>query len=115
MEIELCAAEANREVAVLRLSGRLDVIAAETYGPRIVSEVKQAEAGLILDLDAVDFISSAGLRAILLAHDEAKAADKPLAVIRAQPPVYKIFKIASLDRVLKFFEDEADALQALWP
>ena len=115
MEIELCAAEANRDVAILRLSGHLDVAATETQGSEIVDAAVQCKAGLILDLHAVDFVSSAGLRVILLAREKAESAGKPLAVICAQPSVYKIFKIASLDKAIRFFEDEADALQALWP
>jgi hypothetical protein len=36
-------------------------------------------------------------------------------VVGAQPPIYKIFKIAALDKVFRFFEEEGEAVRVLWP
>lgn len=109
MNIDVCGGGANEEVRIVRLSGRL----VEALKPKMLAAVAESKAGVIFDLDKVDFISSAGLRVILAARQEAESGGKPLALVGARPSIYKIFKIAVLDKVFQFFGDEADALQAL--
>jgi len=47
-------------------------------------------------------------------HVTFEYAGKPMAFIRAQPLVYKIFKVSALDAMFPFFDDEAQAIQTLW-
>ncbi|MCR5725181.1 MAG: STAS domain-containing protein [Treponema sp.] len=57
----------NGEVTELVVSGRLDTATA----PQLEKAVKEAVKGikqLILNLGAIDYISSAGLRVVLVAH-----------------------------------------------
>ena len=37
-----------------------------------------------------------------------------MALVRAQPSVYKIFKVSALDAMFRFFDNEAEAIQTLW-
>ncbi|MEW6356534.1 MAG: STAS domain-containing protein [Planctomycetota bacterium] len=113
MDIQLCDAETNPDLKIMRLSGRLDVIGAQELDPKILDAVAKCKSGLIVNMEGVDFVSSAGLRTILTARKEAESAGKPLALVHVRPLVYKIFKIAVLDKVFQFFEEEADAIQAL--
>jgi anti-anti-sigma factor len=63
---------------------------------------------------AVGFISSSGLRMLIAAHQSAQAAGKKMALVRARPSVYKIFKVSALDAMFQFFDSEAQATEALW-
>ncbi|NOZ21770.1 MAG: STAS domain-containing protein [Planctomycetes bacterium] len=113
MDIEILNAEANPDVRVIRLSGRLDVIGAQELEPQILDAAAKCEAGLVVNMEGVEFVSSAGLRIILAVRKEADAAGKPLALVHVRPLVYKIFKIAALDKVFQFFEVEDEAIQSL--
>jgi anti-sigma B factor antagonist len=87
---------------------------AESDSPRILEALQQSAAGIVVDLGGVEFISSSGVRMLLAADLDARGSGKTLALVRAQPPVYKIFKVAALGDKFRFFDDEAGAVQALW-
>jgi len=115
MEVTIRAAEQNPKVVVVKLAGHLDSHTAPPAATKMLAALEQSAAGVILDLGALDFISSAGISALIDTQKKAKAAGKQVALIHTHPSTYKIFKIAALDKVFKFYEEEADALQALWP
>ena len=64
---------------------------------------------VVLDLSAVSFIDSTGLRSIVWAHDEAADGGKELRVV-AGPKVLRLLQITGLDQRLTVFEDRSSAL-----
>ncbi len=115
MAVEVHTSELNENVKVVQLSGRLDMATADADSPTVMQALEESVAGVICDLAGVDFISSAGLRILIAASQRALAASKQIALICAQPGVYKIFKISSLDQMFQFFKSESEAIEALWP
>ncbi len=112
MAVQCRASEINPDISVLSLSGRLDVEAVEAATPVVRSALEQSAAGMVVDLRQVDFISSSGFRMLLVAYQEAELAGKALALVHPQPAVYKIFKVAGLDRKFSFFDEQSDAVQS---
>jgi anti-anti-sigma factor len=115
MDIKVTVAEGKPGVNVVRISGRLDAMTYEAAQPVILEALEKSTAGMILNLGSLDFISSAGLRTMLIVWKKAAADGKPVAVVDVQPSIYKIFKIAALDKVFRFFDDEGEAIRELWP
>ena len=115
MEVTITDAQANPNVKVVHLAGRLDTATGAAAGQKILAALSQCGAGLILDFAGMDFMSSAGISVLLQLRQHAQAANKQIAIIRSAPAIYKIFKITTLDTMFRFFEDETEALQALWP
>lgn len=115
MAVDVSTSDLNPDVKTVALSGRFDMYAAEEATPMLLRAMTQSASGVLVDLAAVDFISSAGLRALIATNKAARSDGKKTALIRARPEVYKIFKVAALDPVFSFFEDEAQAIQAVWP
>ena len=114
MAVDVRASELNSDVTIVLLSGRLDMETADADSPALEQALQQSPAGVVVDMGAVGFISSSGLRMLIAAHQSAQEAGKPLALVRAQPSVYKIFKVSALDAMFRFFDDEAQAVQTLW-
>src|SRR5689334_16214369 len=78
------------EVAVFRLSGRFDSNAA---GPAEV-ELGAAVTGaprLVIDMSGLDYISSAGLRVVLVLARKVQQAAGKLALFGLQPAVRQVF------------------------
>jgi anti-sigma B factor antagonist len=115
MDVKMSPSAKNPNVTVVSLSGRLDTQTAATASGQIMEALDRSGAGMILDLHAMEFISSAGLSILLALRQKAEPGGKKIAIIRAHPSVYKIFKITALDQVLNFFDDEDEAIQMLWP
>ena len=69
-------ADASQDgVPVLCMTGRLDAVSAPAVEQRLLQAARTGP-GLVLDLAGVDYTSSAGLRLLLKAAKEAKAADE---------------------------------------
>ena len=114
MTIEVTVAAGKPEVNVVRLSGRLDATTYEAAQPVILEALEKSPAGMILNMGALNFISSAGLRTMIIVWKKAAADGKQIAMVDVQPPIYKIFKIAALDKVFRLFDNEGEAIRELW-
>lgn len=114
MDIGIAVAAGRPGVNVVRLSGRLDATTYEAAQPVILEALEKAPDGMILEMGSLDFVSSAGLRTMLIVWKKAAAEGKRIAMVGVQPPIYKIFKIAALDKVFRFFDNEGEALGELW-
>lgn len=113
MNDQMTASSINPQVNLLALSGRLAAETEPALRPVLVQAVKQSPHGLILDLKAVTFVSSAGLRLLLEIYKTAASSGAKLAMIRPQPEIYKLFKLATLDATFSVHETEAEAVQAI--
>lgn len=114
MGVEVKNSELSSNVRVVRLSGRLDMDAAEADSPVLRLAVDESPAGVIVDMEAVTFLSSSGLRMLIAIRQSALAAGKNVAITRASPMVCKTFKVAGLEDVFRFYESEGAAVEALW-
>jgi anti-anti-sigma factor len=70
---------------------------------------------VVLDLAAVDYVSSAGLRVFMLAARQAKAQQGYLALVEVQPLVQEILEISKFTLILKILPSVRDALAEASP
>ena len=115
MTVALSASSANPRINVLALSGRLSVETEGQVQSQLMEAIKQSPNGLVLDMEAVAFVSSAGLRMLILVYKSAATSGTKLAMMRPLPEIYKLFKLAALDLTFNVFENEADAVKAISP
>ncbi len=102
------AQEAGRAVAIL--DGRLDTATAPMTEAKLTALLKQG--GVIADLSAVRYVSSAGLRVLLKAAKLAKEGGVPFAVVGLQAPVREVFEISGFDKIIPAFATRAEAAAA---
>lgn len=71
----------------------------------------EEKTALLIDFSAVDYISSVGLRVLMITAREARAASIPLAMAALRPLVREILQISRFDMVVKLWPttDEATA------
>lgn len=115
MPTAFAASAVNPLVHILALSGRLAVETEAQAKVQLMEAIKQSPNGLVLDLEAVNFVSSAGLRMLLTIYKNAATGETKLAMMRPRPEIYKLFKLAALDATFNVFENEADAVKAISP
>lgn len=100
------------DTLVLSPRGRIDHASAEAFKTSLAPHL--AESGpahpLVLDLGAVDYIASIGLRALMLASRQARAQGGTIAVAALQPLVQEIFEISKFTLVFPCFPSVAAAL-----
>lgn len=102
------------DVTVLRPAGRLDHGSSMAFQTALMGAVGEAGAAKVLvDASAVDYVSSAGLRAFMIAFKQCKTGGGRLAIAALKPLVAEIFQISRFDKVLEIHGSAADALAAL--
>jgi anti-anti-sigma factor len=106
--------ETKGDVAVHRLSGRLDTATSAGAERGILGPLAAGQPRMILDMRDVAYVSSAGLRVVLLAAKQAKAAGGGIALFGLQPAVRDVFDISGFARILAIAPGEAEA-EAMLP
>jgi anti-sigma B factor antagonist len=81
---------------VLTLHGELDLVGVPRLQSELDRDAVDAADIVVLDLDDVQFIDSAGLRAILAAHELAVERGQQLALTPGSPQVQRLLSIAGV-------------------
>jgi len=106
------------DVFVATLAGRLDHTNAEelqsVLGP-LVGHQDGLLKGLVLDFRQVEYISSAGLRILMLLSRQARLDQWRIAVATPQPSVAEIFAISRFNLVVEMFPSVREALAQISP
>ena len=109
--MELLSAR-HGDTLVLSPRGRIDHASAEAFKTVLAPHLAESAPGrpIVLDLGAVDYIASVGLRVLMLASRQARAQGGTLAVAALQPLVKEIFEISKFTLVFPCFPTVAAAL-----
>ena len=101
---------------VVHAAGRLDQDTCEAFRADLLKYVVEAASGggaIVLDLSALEYVSSAGLRCFMLASRQAKAQHGRIFVAALQPMVAEIFQISHFNLVFQVFPSVGDAVAAV--
>ena len=105
-------------VEVVRHGGALIVAAHGEVDMATADELRAAcgaaDAMLVLDLRAVEFIDTSGLNLVMECQRRADVDGVGFAVVRGSAFVMRLFEIAGLNHRLRFVDDPAEALGDDW-
>ena len=92
---------------------RIDFETSAAFQERLVHMIEEGTSRFVLDFGKVKYISSAGLRALVVASRSAKESDGRIAVAALQPLVLEVFKISRFDVLFDVYDGVDEALTAL--
>lgn len=93
---------------VIALVGRLDSQSAPSFEKQLYP-LLSGHSGVVLDLAGLDYISSAGLRMVLLIANAARQIDAKLALCHLKPHVREVFEVSGILNIMTVCEHRADA------
>lgn len=108
----------HASATIVQIAGRLDQDSCESFRARLAHEVQEAAARggcVVLDLSALDYVSSAGLRCFMIGAREARAQAIRVVAAAPQPMVREIFEISHFNLVFQVFPTLAEALSVAAP
>jgi anti-anti-sigma factor len=100
-------------VSVFAPVGRVDLTTGDVFQKRLLGSVARGKvdgSSLVLDFSEVGYISSIGLRAIMMAAKQAKANNTKLALANLSPTVKEIFDISGFSSIIKILPTTREAL-----
>ena len=96
-------------IVVLSVSGQIDVTTESTFETVVETALVDEPAGMIIDLSAVDFLGSAGLRVLAVTRENLAL----FAVVANSPVITKPIQLTGLDTIMLLCPTAEGALAAL--
>ena len=106
------------DMIVVTPTGRVDHATAADFERAVVPLLDAAagsRGGLVFDLEGVGYISSVGLRVLMIASKALRARGARIAVAALQPVVAEILEICRFGAVVEIFATVDEALDAISP
>jgi anti-sigma B factor antagonist len=105
--------EKSGKVLVVIMKGRLD---ASTYSPvekRILELIQSGERYLVLDLGSLEYISSIGLRVLMVAAKRLKSIEGEIIVCDVKEPIKQVFDISGFVSIFRMLSTREEAIRTL--
>ncbi|MCP4088692.1 MAG: STAS domain-containing protein [Gammaproteobacteria bacterium] len=101
------------DVTVLSPERRLDSNTAEFFEKLILGKIDEGNSKLIIDFSALDYISSAGLRVLLMAAKRIKAEQGGMALCGLKAHIREVFEISGFLPILTIVDDIDSAMASV--
>lgn len=112
-----CPTQAYADVVVASADGRIDFAGAQELEDAMAAAIaaESGARGLVIDMAKVDYISSVGLRALMVAAKAMRARKALIAVAALQPVVAEIFEISRFHHVVDVRKSVREAIATVSP
>lgn len=109
MEVNVAREGSNLFVAV---DGRVDGTNAGEFQDALQGVIEEGDKLVVLDLGALSYVSSAGLRVVLLVAKELQRQSAKLAVCALSDTVKEVFTISGFDKIIPVHATREEAVEA---
>ena len=96
----------------IRLSGRIDAAAAPTVQKLVREAAQDGPRCVVIDLADVTFLSSSGLRILLLLTRELRKQKSDIRLCAPRPQVAEVFHLTGFDQIFELFVSREDAIES---
>lgn len=99
----------SENITMMTVVGRLDAATSPEFETHLVAFFDQAERGMMLDFEEMDYISSAGLRALIVAAKKMKTTNGALCLFGLKEHVMEVFEIAGFSTIFEIVSTQSEA------
>ena len=100
-------------VLLLQAWGRINFLSAKVFEVQARRALAGDDRDVIIDASGVTYMSTAGLRVLLLLWQDLKKKDRTLHVCALRPYIQEVFEIIGFNQIIPNHEDVAAALAAV--
>ena len=103
-------------VTLIQVGGRIDHATAKDFENRLLPQLAGCTGEtkkIVLDFGDVNYISSAGLRVLMIAAKQCKRQDGKMVLAALQPMIQEVFQISRFDSVFEVFPTVKAAMEAI--
>jgi anti-sigma B factor antagonist len=101
------------EIIVLTPQGRLDADGSRPFQAQLQEHIASGRTHLLVDFSQTRYISSNGLRVLLVAQKRAQKNGGAVKLCALSPRLLEIFEMAGFDRVFEIFDTCEQARNAI--
>ncbi|HEN21373.1 MAG: STAS domain-containing protein [Deltaproteobacteria bacterium] len=103
----------EEKASVVSVSGRMDGVSAPDFEQKMVSWINEGESNFVVDFGSLDYISSAGLRSILVTAKKLKAKNGRLLLCSLKDTVKEVFEISGFSSIVPIFDSVKAAVEEI--
>jgi len=100
----------SQSVSVMKVSGRVDSDSVPELETALTKLLNEGRNKIVLNLQSVDFLSSAGLRAIVKAYQGAKKTGGDVRLAAVSKPIEVILRTVGMMQMLKMYPTDQEAM-----
>jgi len=105
-------AQKEGDYRIISIEGRMDASNASEFETVVNQEIDNGTKKIIVDLSKLEYISSAGLRSMLLLAKGMQKSGGSCVICALRNVVLEVFKISGFLNIFKVFETVEGAMQA---
>jgi anti-anti-sigma factor len=109
MDIEVAEERAD-EALILLPVGRLDSSNARSFETLVMAHIDGGQQRLVIDFSRLNFISSSGMRVLLIAAKKLQASSGTLVLCAMKGHIHEVFRISGFDRIIRITESRDAAV-----
>lgn len=105
--------EQRDDAAIARMEGRIDSSNTVEFERILESGLNPTARTVVLDFEKVAFMSSAGLRVVLMLAKQLRKRGAQAAVCSLPAPIREVFSVSGIDRIVPTHSSDTQAIDAL--
>ena len=98
---------------IARTDGRIDGANAREFQVALENAIDPSDLNVILDMENLSYISSAGLRVILMTAKTLQKQNAKFAICSLSPAIQEVFQISGFDRIIPIHASQEAAISSL--
>jgi anti-anti-sigma factor len=106
-------AEGLTGIVVVKVSGFLDAHTVDSFERRMDELLEQSQNRLIMDLGALNYMSSAGIGAMMVLLQQLRRRQGDMVIMQPSAKVYKILDLLGFTRIFNITDNRDNALKML--
>lgn len=107
--------EKHDNYLIVRLNGKLDASSAPDLEKRLETLLNTGAKNFLLDFEELDYVSSVGLRVLLVLAKKCKASAGQVVLCSLQEHVYEVFEISGFTAIFKICSSREEGMKAFTP
>jgi len=102
--------EKSGDALIVEIAGRLNANSATEFQEQILTKIDAGDNILALNFTQVDYISSAGLRVLLMAAKKINASAGKMVLFELKDQIKEVFDISGFTQIFQIFQTKDEAI-----
>lgn len=101
------------DISIVSLEGRMDWKSLSEFSGSVAQLADSGSKKVLLDFSKMEYMSSAGIRALIEAMQAVEKAGGTLAISSPSDTLMELFKVVQLEKIIKIYKSELEAIDKL--
>ena len=97
-------------IPIVHASGKLDTLTAKAFELHLRTHVDEGQGALLVDMDGIDYVSSFGLRSLLIIAKQMAPFGRKFVLFSPNPTVMEVLRVSGFLQIIQVAQDKPEAL-----